>query len=123
MEPFCSSLQAIILALYLAWGRKTSVVCNQSDTRWERSRANRSQPRPYILLPTLGQGSFDFTVGSGSWVQETWDQNTPSHPTSDLGEDFGAKPVEILAFATPTGYMLTSSGFPLPIWGIFDRFL
>ena len=23
MEPFCSSLQAIILALYLAWGRKT----------------------------------------------------------------------------------------------------
>ena len=34
----------------------------------------------------------------------------PSMGTSDRG-DFWAYPVEILVFASPTGYMLTSSGF------------
>ena len=37
---------------------------------------------------------------------------------SDRG-DFLAYPVEILVFASPTGYMFTSSGFPLINWGIF----
>ena len=32
--------------------------------------------------------------------------------SSDRG-DFWALPVEILVFASPTGYMLTSPGFPL----------
>ena len=36
---------------------------------------------------------------------------------SDQG-DFWASPVEILVFASPTGYMLTSSGFPSLIWDI-----
>ena len=35
----------------------------------------------------------------------------------------GTEPVEILVFASPTGYMLTSSGFPLWNWGIFYKFL
>ena len=38
---------------------------------------------------------------------------------SVIGEIFLASPVEILVFASPTGYMLTSSGFPLLNWGIF----
>jgi hypothetical protein len=41
---------------------------------------------------------------------------------SDRG-DFWAYSVEILVFASPTGYMLTSSGFPLLHWGIFYKFL
>ena len=36
--------------------------------------------------------------------------------------DFRASSVEILVFASPTGYMLTSSGFPLLNWGIFYKF-
>ena len=40
-----------------------------------------------------------------------------------IGEIFGHnRLVEILVFATPTGYMLTTSGFPLLNWGIFYRF-
>ena len=41
---------------------------------------------------------------------------------SDRG-DFWPQPVEILVFASPTGYMFTSSGFPLSNWGIFYKFL
>ena len=37
--------------------------------------------------------------------------------------DFWALSVDILVFASPTGYMLTSSGFPLLNWGIFYKFL
>ena len=37
--------------------------------------------------------------------------------------DHWAEPVEILVFAIPTGYMLTSSGYPVLNWGIFYRFL
>ena len=37
-----------------------------------------------------------------------------------MGEIFGHhKAVEILVFASPAGYMLTSSGFSLLNWGIF----
>ena len=36
--------------------------------------------------------------------------------SSDRG-DFWALPIEILVLARPTGYMLTSSGFPLLNWG------
>ena len=32
-------------------------------------------------------------------------------------------PVEILVFASPTGYILTSSGLPLLNWGIIHKFL
>ena len=39
------------------------------------------------------------------------------------GGDFWAWSVEILMFSSPTGYMLTSSGFPLVNWGIFYKFL
>ena len=46
----------------------------------------------------------------------------PMIPSSDRG-DFWAQPVEILVFATPTGYLFTSSGFPLLNWGIFYKFL
>ena len=42
--------------------------------------------------------------------------------SNDLGDSW-AQPVEILVFATPTGYMLTSSGFPLFNWSIFYKFL
>ena len=42
--------------------------------------------------------------------------------TSDR-EDFWAQAVEILVFASPTGSMLTSSGFPSLNWGIFYKFL
>ena len=42
--------------------------------------------------------------------------------TSEWG-DFLALPVEILVFASPTGYMFTSSRFPLLNWGIFYKFL
>ena len=42
--------------------------------------------------------------------------------TSDRG-DFWAQPVEIPVFASPPGYMLTSSSFPLLKWGIFSKFL
>ena len=42
--------------------------------------------------------------------------------SSDQG-GFWASPVEILVFASPTGYMLTSSGFPLLNSGIFYKFL
>ena len=38
-------------------------------------------------------------------------------------EDFWALAVEILVFASPTGHILTSSGFPLVEWGIFYKFL
>ena len=41
--------------------------------------------------------------------------------TSDRG-DLLAEPVEIVVFASPTGYMVTSSGFPLLNWGIFYEF-
>ena len=41
---------------------------------------------------------------------------------SDRG-DFWAQSVEILVCASPTGYMFTSSGFPLLNWGIFYKFL
>ena len=41
---------------------------------------------------------------------------------SDQG-DFWAQQVEILVFASPTGYMLTSSGVSLLHWGIFYKFL
>ena len=41
--------------------------------------------------------------------------------TSDRG-DFWTLPVEILVFASPTSYMLTSSGFLLLNWGIFHKF-
>ena len=41
---------------------------------------------------------------------------------SDRG-DFWALPVEMLVFASPTGYMFTSSCFPLLNWGIFYEFL
>ena len=37
------------------------------------------------------------------------------HETSDRG-GFWAEPVEILVFASPTGQVLTSSGFPLLNW-------
>ena len=37
-------------------------------------------------------------------------------PVSDPG-DFWAQPVEILVFASPTGSMWTSSGFPSSHWG------
>ena len=40
-----------------------------------------------------------------------------------IWEIFGHKPVEILVFASPTDYKLTSSGFALPNWGIFYKFL
>jgi hypothetical protein len=49
--------------------------------------------------------------------------NTPGQTsTSDRG-DFWAQLVEILVFASPTGYMLTSSGFPVLNLGIFYKFL
>ena len=38
-------------------------------------------------------------------------------------EGFWTKPVQILMFSSPTGYLLTYSGFPLLNWGIFYRFL
>ena len=38
-------------------------------------------------------------------------------PSSDRG-DFWAKPVDILVLASSTGYMFTTSGFPLLNWGI-----
>ena len=38
--------------------------------------------------------------------------SSSSSPSSDQG-DFWAQPVEILVYPSPTGYMLTSSGFPL----------
>ena len=41
---------------------------------------------------------------------------------SDCG-DFWAQFVEILVFASPTSYMLTSFAFALLDWGIFHRFL
>ena len=41
--------------------------------------------------------------------------------TSDWG-DFWTLRVEIRVFPSPTGYMLTSSGFPLLNWGIFYIF-
>jgi hypothetical protein len=37
--------------------------------------------------------------------------------------DFWTQAVDILVFASPTGCMLTSSGFPLLNWGIFYKFL
>ena len=37
--------------------------------------------------------------------------------------DYWAQPVEILVSGSPTGYMLTSSGFSLLNWGIFYQFL
>ena len=43
--------------------------------------------------------------------------------SSDRG-DFWAQPVEMLVFASPTGYMmLTSSGLPLLNWGLFYKLL
>ena len=42
--------------------------------------------------------------------------------SSDRG-DFWALLVQILVFASPTGYMLTYSGSPLLNWGIFYKFL
>ena len=36
-----------------------------------------------------------------------------------MGEIFGHNRFEILVFASPTGYMLTSFGFLLLNWGIF----
>jgi hypothetical protein len=51
-----------------------------------------------------------------SWIHK------PTTQHSDRG-DFLAKPVEILVFASPSGYMLTSSNFPLLNWGIFDKVL
>ena len=47
---------------------------------------------------------------------------TSRSPSSDRG-DFWAWPVEILVFASPIGYMSTSSGLPSLNWGIFNRFL
>ena len=41
---------------------------------------------------------------------------------SDRGDSW-ASSVEILVFASPTGYMLTTSGFPILNWGIFHKFL
>ena len=40
-----------------------------------------------------------------------------------IGGDVWASTVEILVFESPTGYMLTSSGFLLLNWGIFYKFL
>ena len=40
-----------------------------------------------------------------------------------IRENFWAQPVEILVFASQTGDMFTSSGFPLLDWGIFYNFL
>ena len=39
-------------------------------------------------------------------------------PTSDRG-DFWVEPVDILVFACPTGYMLTSNNFLLLNWGVY----
>ena len=52
----------------------------------------------------------------------------PLSHSSNMGEtsergDFWAEPVEILVFASPTGYMLTSAGFCTLNWGIFYKFL
>ena len=42
-----------------------------------------------------------------------------------IGENFGHnnRLRDILVFASPTGYMFTSSGFPLFNWGLFYKFL
>ena len=45
------------------------------------------------------------------------------HIMISLRGDFWAWPVHILVFLTPTGYMLTSFGFPWRNWGIFYKFL
>ena len=42
---------------------------------------------------------------------------------SGRGDFWASQPVEIQVFASPTGYMLTSSGFPVLKWGIFYKFL
>jgi hypothetical protein len=42
---------------------------------------------------------------------------------SVIGEIFGHNQLRSLVFATPIGYMLTSSGVPLLYWGIFYEFL
>ena len=40
-----------------------------------------------------------------------------------IGEIFWAKPVEILVFASPTGYKLAFSGYSLLNWDIFYKLL
>ena len=49
--------------------------------------------------------------------------NTMLRSRAMTGGFFGPQSVEILVFASPTSYMVTSSGFPLLIWGIFYIFL
>ena len=63
------------------------------------SRASLTDPSPWVEIFYLTSGLLDFTS---------------SHFQCSVLEDFWAyPPVEILVFASPTGYMFTSSGFPL----------
>ena len=71
-----------------------------------------------MALDTFFLGPLNFMVTAlGSCVK--WPQGVG---TSGRG-DFWAQSIEILVFASPTGYILISSGFPLLNWGVFYRFL
>ena len=64
------------------------------------------------------------TKGRFTWGLKSPVSSKSQHEgqVSDRG-DFWAQSVEILVFASPIGYMLTSSGFPLLNLGIFYKFL
>ena len=86
---------------------------------WQSSR-NSVQCRKRICTDTLMDiKSWQFFLGVPGPIKL---DSKARKLISDQG-DFWAQSVEILVFASPTGYMLTSSGFPLLNWGIFYKFL
>ena len=107
---------------------------HQSPSRsssWKTSvLVSKQGPRGTILAHKYGWGGWGKGVGlqpatSQSTRLEPWDNPSDFHsaaPPNDRG-DFRAIPVEILVFASPTGYMLIFPGFPSFIWGMFYRFL
>ena len=60
---------------------------------------------------------------SKGWGKTTRNAAVVQQRTSDPGDFWVAYLVEILVFASPTGYMLSSSGSPLLKWGTFYKFL
>ena len=76
----------------------------------------------YLKIPKATFSLNPYSQHRSTYCWWLGDENLSINCASDLG-DFQSLSIEILVFASPTNYMLTSYGFPLLNWGIFVIFM